>query len=133
MNRRRLAIIAGIIILAAALLMLLWPDNQADPRTEDKVAETELPEGFVLIDDDQIRAAEIKVAAVQTGATVELVFPATVAASPSRPPAPSTSMRAILPVGAIVVTHALRVGLRRSERSQRGKGPFSIARSTLAS
>ena len=83
MNRRRLAIIAGIIILAAALLMLLWPDNQADPRTEDKVAETELPEGFVLIDDDQIRAAEIKVAAVQTGATVELVFPATVAASPT--------------------------------------------------
>jgi cobalt-zinc-cadmium efflux system membrane fusion protein len=83
MNRRRLAIIAGIIILAAALLMLLWPDNQADPRTEDKVAETELPEGFVLIDDDQIRAAEIEVAAVQTGATVELVFPATVAASPT--------------------------------------------------
>jgi cobalt-zinc-cadmium efflux system membrane fusion protein len=83
MNRRKLAIIAGIIILAAALLLLLWPDNQADPHTEDDVAEMELPEGMVLIDNEQIRTAEIAVAAVQTGAAVELVFPATVAASPT--------------------------------------------------
>lgn len=83
MNRRKLAIIAGIIILAAALLLLLWPDNQADPQTEDDVAKTELPEGMVLIDNEQIRTAEIAVAAVQTGAAVELVFPATVAASPT--------------------------------------------------
>jgi cobalt-zinc-cadmium efflux system membrane fusion protein len=83
MNRRKLAIIAGIIILAAALLLLLWPDNQADPHTEDDVAETELPEGMVLIDNEQIRTAEIEVAAVETGAAVELVFPATVAASPT--------------------------------------------------
>ena len=83
MNRRKLAIIAGIIILAAALLLLLWPDNQADPHTEDDVAERELPEGMVLIDNEQIRTAEIEVAAVETGAAVELVFPATVAASPT--------------------------------------------------
>ena len=83
MNRRKLAIIAGIIILAAALLLLLWPDNQADPHTEDDVAGTELPEGMVLIDNEQIRTAEIEVAAVETGAAVELVFPATVAASPT--------------------------------------------------
>ena len=83
MNRRKLAIIAGTVILAAALLLLLWPDNQADPDAEAGVTETELPEGMVLIDDEQIRTAEIEVAAVQTGAAVELVFPATVAASPT--------------------------------------------------
>ncbi|WP_233548449.1 HlyD family secretion protein [Aurantiacibacter zhengii] len=83
MNRRKLAIVAGIVILAAALLLLLWPDYQADPLAENEAAETELPEGLVLIDEEQIRTAEIEVAAVQAGAAVELVFPATVAASPT--------------------------------------------------
>ena len=83
MNRRKLAIVAGIVILGAALLLLLWPDNQADPDTDSEVAETELPEGFVLIDEEQIRTAEIEVAEVQAGGAVELVFPATVAASPT--------------------------------------------------
>ena len=40
-------------------------------------------EGLVLIDDKQIRDAEIEIATVQAGAAVELVFPATVAASPN--------------------------------------------------
>ena len=83
MNRRKLAIVAGIVILAAALLLLLWPDYQADPLAENEAAETELPEGLVLIDEEQIRTAEIEVAAVQAGAAVELVFPATVVASPT--------------------------------------------------
>ena len=51
MNRRKLAIVAGIVILAAALLLLLWPDYQADPLAENEAAETELPEGLVLIDE----------------------------------------------------------------------------------
>lgn len=92
MNRRKLAIVAGIVILAAALLLLLWPDYQADPLAENEAAETELPEGLVLIDEEQIRTAEIEVAAVQAGAAVELVFPATVAASPT---AVQESMRAL--------------------------------------
>ena len=83
MNRKRLAIIAGIVILVSALMLMFWPDSQVDTRADEEVAETELPEGLVLIEQEQIRTAEIEVAAVQTGAAVELVFPATVAASPT--------------------------------------------------
>ena len=83
MNRKRLAIIAGIVILLSALMLMFWPDSQVDTHADDEVAETELPEGLVLIEQEQIRTAEIEVAAVQTGAAVELVFPATVAASPT--------------------------------------------------
>ena len=83
MTRRKLAIIAGIALLAAALLLMLWPDGQVDTHADEEAAEAELPEGLILIGEEQIRAAEIEVAAVQTGAAVELVFPATVAASPT--------------------------------------------------
>lgn len=83
MNRKRLAIIAGIVILVAALILMLWPENQIDTHTDEEVSETELPEGLVLIDEAQIRTAEIELGTVETGAAVELVFPATVAASPS--------------------------------------------------
>ena len=83
MNRKRLAIIAGIVILVSALMLMLWPENQIDTHTDEEVAETELPEGLVLIDEAQIRTAEIELGTVETGAAVELVFPATVAASPS--------------------------------------------------
>ena len=83
MNRKRLAIIAGIVILVSALMLMFWPDSQVDTHADEEVAETELPEGLVLIEQEQIRTAEIEVAAVQTGAAVELVFPATVAASPT--------------------------------------------------
>jgi membrane fusion protein, heavy metal efflux system len=83
MNRRTLAIVAGIVILVAALLLMLWPESQVDTSVDDEAAETALPEGFVLIGEEQIRAAEIELATVQTGAAVELVFPATVAASPT--------------------------------------------------
>ena len=83
MNRKRLAIIAGIVILVSALMLMFWPDSQVDTHADEEVAETELPEGLVLIEQEQIRTAEIEVAAVQMGAAVELVFPATVAASPT--------------------------------------------------
>lgn len=83
MNRRTLAIVAGIVIAAAALLYFLWPANEADVQQDGEAVETALPEGLVLIGDEQLRAAKIKVEIVQSGAAVELVFPATVAASPA--------------------------------------------------
>jgi len=83
MNRRKLAIIAGIVILAAALLIMFWPEGQVEKTPQDEATEIQLPEGLVLIEEGQIRAAEIEVGTVQTGSSVELVFPATVAASPT--------------------------------------------------
>ena len=83
MNRRKLAIIAGIVILAAALLFMLWPSTEIDPEADEEAAETEIPEGLVLLGAEQIRAANIEIGTVQRGASAELVFPATVAASPA--------------------------------------------------
>ena len=83
MNRKTLAIIAGTVILAIALWLVFRPDAATDVPVADEVAEAELPQGLVLIDDKQIRDAEIEIATVQAGAAVELVFPATVAASPN--------------------------------------------------
>jgi len=83
MNRRTLAIVAGIVIAAAALLYLLWPANEAPVQQDSEAAETALPEGLVLIGAEQLRAAKIKLETVKSGAAVELVFPATVAASPA--------------------------------------------------
>ena len=83
MNRRTLAIVVGIVIAAAALLYFLWPANEAAVQQDGEVAEIALPEGLVLIGNEQLRAAKIKVETVQSGAAVELVFPATVAASPA--------------------------------------------------
>ena len=62
MNRKRLAIIAGIVILVSALMLMFWPDSQVDTHADEEVAETELPEGLVLIEQEQIRTAEIEVA-----------------------------------------------------------------------
>ena len=83
MNRKKLAIIAGIVIFATALLLMLWPDSEVDTGGVEEAAETELPEGLVLIGEEQIRAAEIVIGTVRYGASVDLVFPATVAASPT--------------------------------------------------
>ena len=63
LNRKRLAIIAGIVILVSALMLMFWPDSQVDTHADEEVAETELPEGLVLIEQEQIRTAEIEVAA----------------------------------------------------------------------
>ncbi len=96
MNRRTLAIVAGIVIVAAALLYLLWPSSgeeslaEGDTHAEGEAhsegeggAEGEAVESVVSLSDAQIEAAKIAVATVQAGAGVELVFPATVAASPT--------------------------------------------------
>ena len=83
MNRKTLAIIAGAIILSAVILSLFWPDGAQEAEPVETASEAELPEGLVLLDEQQIRAAKISVEAVGRGSAVELVFPATIAASPT--------------------------------------------------
>ena len=93
MNRRTLAIIAGIVLVVAALLYFLWPssgeephadgDTHAEGEAQTEGAEGEAVEGLVSLDGAQIEAAKIAVVTVQAGAGMELVFPATVAASPT--------------------------------------------------
>ena len=83
MNRRTLAIIAGAIILSAVILSIFWPDGAQEAEPVETTSEAELPEGLVLLDEQQIRAAKISVETVGRGSAVELVFPATIAASPT--------------------------------------------------
>ena len=83
MNRKRLAVVIGLAILFAAAALILWPDNEADQNAEETSEEVELPEGLVLLGAEQIEASQIVVETVGQGSAVELVFPATVAASPT--------------------------------------------------
>ncbi|WP_137679617.1 efflux RND transporter periplasmic adaptor subunit [Aurantiacibacter suaedae] len=86
MTRRKLAILVGIAIAIGALALIFWPSA----KTEDHAREDEhghedgeAPEGAIALSDEQIREAGIELATVRTGATAELVFPATVEASPT--------------------------------------------------
>ena len=83
MNRKRLAVLIGLIILVFAAAVMLWPDNGAEPHSEEETEESDLPEGLVLLGEEQIRSSEIMVETVGEGSAVELVFPATIAASPT--------------------------------------------------
>lgn len=81
-NRKLLAMAASFIILMLAAAVILWPDSgNAPPEAEH--AEGEGPEGLLPITSEQIRASEIGVETVRMGSSVELIFPATVAASPT--------------------------------------------------
>ena len=82
MNRRRLAVFIGVIVSIAAAVFMLWPSGSADQHIEETREEAELPEGLVLLGAEQIEASQIEVETVGQGSAVELVFPATVAASP---------------------------------------------------
>ncbi|WP_394270438.1 efflux RND transporter periplasmic adaptor subunit [Qipengyuania sp.] len=88
MTRRKLAILFGIVIAIGALALIFWPTSDVDDHAGERghaheEAETETPEGIVTLSDEQISEAGIQLAAVRSGAAVELVFPATVAASPT--------------------------------------------------
>ena len=83
MNRKRLAVVIGLAILFVVAALMLWPDNEADQIAEETSEEVELPEGLVLLGAEQIEASQIVVETVGQGSAVELVFPATVAASPT--------------------------------------------------
>ncbi len=96
MNRKRLAVAIGLVILILAAFVF-WPDSGGAPRDagEEEHAEGEengggddhaddgVPEGLVEITPEQIRASEIVIETVGRGSVVELVFPATVTASPA--------------------------------------------------
>ena len=86
MTRRKLAIFVGIVIAIGALALIFWPSAKADDHANEEAhghEDGEVPEGAIALSDEQIREAGIELATVRTGAAVELVFPATVAASPT--------------------------------------------------
>ncbi|MBY4637313.1 efflux RND transporter periplasmic adaptor subunit [Sphingopyxis sp. XHP0097] len=82
MTRRKLAIIVGIVIAIGAMALISWPTAEVDNHAQEE-AEAETSEGVVTLSEEQISEAGIQLAAVRSGAAVELVFPATVAASPT--------------------------------------------------
>ena len=88
MTRRKLAILVGIVIAVGAMALIFWPTSEVDdhPGEDDHAQEeasTETPEGVITLSEEQISEAGIQLASVRSGAAVELVFPATVAASPT--------------------------------------------------
>jgi len=88
MTRRKLAILVGIVIAVGAMALIFWPTSEVDDHAgEDDHAQeeaaTEIPEGVITLSEEQISEAGIQLASVRSGAAVELVFPATVAASPT--------------------------------------------------
>lgn len=54
MNRKRLAVLIGLIILVFAAAVMLWPDNGAEPHSEEETEESDLPEGLVLLGEEEI-------------------------------------------------------------------------------
>lgn len=96
MNRKSLAVAIGLVILILAAFVF-WPGSGGDPLDAgeeehaegeengdgDDHADDEEPEGLVEITPEQIRASEIAIETVGRGSVVELVFPATVTASPA--------------------------------------------------
>ncbi|ROT94014.1 efflux RND transporter periplasmic adaptor subunit [Altererythrobacter sp. FM1] len=88
MTRRKLAILVGIVIAIGAMALIFWPTSEVDDHAgEDDHAQeeaaTETPEGVITLSEEQISEAGIQLASVRSGAAVELVFPATVAANPT--------------------------------------------------
>jgi cobalt-zinc-cadmium efflux system membrane fusion protein len=104
MNRKRMAVTVGLIILLMVAVVVLWTENSTTPVAEETHAEGEEPhvEGdklhgkgdeahgddetsgdLVVLRPEQIEASRIEIQTVGRGAAVELVFPATVATSPS--------------------------------------------------
>ncbi|MBY8336309.1 efflux RND transporter periplasmic adaptor subunit [Alteriqipengyuania sp. NZ-12B] len=88
MTRRKLAILVGIVIAVGAMALIFWPTSEVDDHAREddhgkEEAATETPEGVITLSEEQISEAGIQLASVRSGAAVELVFPATVAASPT--------------------------------------------------
>lgn len=82
MTRKKLAILVGIVIAVGAMALIFWPTSEVDDHAQEETA-AETPEGVITLSEEQIGEAGIELASVRSGAAVELVFPATVAASPT--------------------------------------------------
>lgn len=86
MNRKTWALIAGAILLAIAIWFYATSGTEpaSDPDGNEAIADHggAASEGLVALTPDQIDEANIAVEQVTSGAAVELVFPATVAARP---------------------------------------------------
>ena len=82
MTRRKLAILVGIVIAVGTMALIFWPTSEVGDHAQEESA-VETPEGVITLSEEQIGEAGIQLAAVRSGAAVELVFPATVAASPT--------------------------------------------------
>jgi cobalt-zinc-cadmium efflux system membrane fusion protein len=88
MKRNHLIALIGILVVATVSAWVFWPAGSADHSEEghseqEGAEETEGSEGALQISEEQIEASSIEIEAVQFGAATELVFPATVAASPN--------------------------------------------------
>lgn len=92
MNRKQWVLLAGAVLLALILWLLLRPatteqaaegEHAEEGAEEEGHAEDEAPEGFVAINAQQLATSEISLMRVAAGSAVELVFPATVAARPT--------------------------------------------------
>lgn len=83
MTRKHVTAAIGFPLILAALAWLFWP-AATDTHVEDEHGEdSSALEGIVQIDSAQLEASAIGVETVRLGATTELIFPATVAASPN--------------------------------------------------
>jgi membrane fusion protein, heavy metal efflux system len=84
MKRSQLLALVVLLLLLVALAWAFWPIGSSDHDEHDENSEqSEAPEGFVLIDENQITASSIGLETVTLGAATEIVFPATVANSPN--------------------------------------------------
>jgi cobalt-zinc-cadmium efflux system membrane fusion protein len=81
MNRTRIALLGGALIVLAFAAIFFWPRG-ASTEVRETEANT-VPALVVNLSDERIRAAKIGVAKVELGAAAELLLPATVAASPA--------------------------------------------------
>lgn len=83
MTRKHL--IAAVAISAAIIIaaLLFWRGEAEDHAEDDHSEQASAPDGFVRIDEEQIKASSITVEPVQTGTATELIFPATVEAAPN--------------------------------------------------
>lgn len=79
-DRRRLWIMVGALIGTALLIFLFWPKGQSEEPRQEAAEPAVLA---VALTDAQIKSAKIGLATVVPGASVELLLPATVAASPT--------------------------------------------------
>lgn len=85
MNRKRLAVLIGLLILAVVAVAMFWPDNDSVPAQEKAAAEVEEEhdESLVEMDAARINAAGLATETIQAGGLgAEIIAQGLVAAAP---------------------------------------------------